>query len=301
MLCAAPASASTIVYQCGAAVCAGDPDAAGAQPRRAHRRGTAGRRDARRRHGVLGRSLRRARQGTGRGRRTRADPFRARSSTSPRCRRTAAAPVVVPGPGRVRRAQRGLGAAAPVGQPESEGVSFCSFCVTTHGWLGTTAVGAFPSDPDRGVASRVCRLASPAEAPEVTGSCVQVLASDGRGGIGFPSGDADGTEIVAVLTPAETTGIRGRIVRYSLTTGGPIGDVTRARTTPRPRSRTRATASSSSAPARSSSRTWPAAPSASSGRAATRSGAARGPSRRACGSRGRCAPARCARAVRPPA
>jgi hypothetical protein len=113
-----------------------------------------------------------------------------------------------------------------VGQPESEGVSFCSFCVTTHGWVGTTAVGAFPSDPDRGVASRVCRLASPAEAPEVTGSCVQVLASDGRGGIGFPSGNADGTEVVAVLTPAETTGIRGRIVRYSLATGGPIGDVT---------------------------------------------------------------------------
>jgi hypothetical protein len=43
---------------------------------------------------------------------------------------------------------------------------------------------------------------------------------------GFPSADAAGTEVVAVLTAGETTGINGRIVRYSLATGAPIGDVT---------------------------------------------------------------------------
>ena len=53
-----------------------------------------------------------------------------------------------------------------VGQPSSEGVGFCSFCVISHGWLGTAAIGALPSDPQRGVPSRICTMASPAEAPK---------------------------------------------------------------------------------------------------------------------------------------
>jgi hypothetical protein len=111
-----------------------------------------------------------------------------------------------------------------VGQQSSEGVAFCSFCTTSHGWLGSTAIAAFPRDTRE--PSKVCRLASPAEEPGVSGSCVQVLLTDARGGIGFPSGNAAGTEIVAALTPGESTGVRGRIVRYSLATGGPIADVT---------------------------------------------------------------------------
>jgi hypothetical protein len=62
--------------------------------------------------------------------------------------------------------------------------------------------------------------------PGVGPSCIEVLATDARGGIGFPSGNAAGTEIVAVLSPGERTGMRGRIVRYSPSTRAPIADVT---------------------------------------------------------------------------
>lgn len=113
-----------------------------------------------------------------------------------------------------------------VGQAETNGVGFCSFCVISHGWLGETAIGGLPADPPRGVPSRVCSMATPDEAPGVSGTCVQVLASDARGGIGFPSGNAAGTEVVAVLTPGSNTGIEGRIVRYALSGGAAIGDVT---------------------------------------------------------------------------
>ena len=53
-----------------------------------------------------------------------------------------------------------------VGQASTEGVGFCSYCVISHGWLGGTAIGALPSDTSRGVPSRVCSMATPAEAPE---------------------------------------------------------------------------------------------------------------------------------------
>lgn len=112
-----------------------------------------------------------------------------------------------------------------VGQPSVEGVSFCSFCTTTHGWLGaSTAIAAFPRT-ENGAPSKVCRLASSAEEPGKTGSCVQQLLTDERGGIGFPSSNAAGTEIVAVLSPGERTGTKGRIVRYALPAGTPT-DVT---------------------------------------------------------------------------
>jgi hypothetical protein len=55
---------------------------------------------------------------------------------------------------------------------------------------------------------------------------VQLLASDARGGIAFPSGNAAGSEVVAALSPGEGTGMKGRIVRYSVATGAPIADVT---------------------------------------------------------------------------
>jgi hypothetical protein len=69
-------------------------------------------------------------------------------------------------------------------------------------------------------------MATPAEAPVVSGTCVTAIASDARGGIGFPSGNAAGTEVVAALTLGDGTGVKGRIVRYSVATGAPIGDVT---------------------------------------------------------------------------
>jgi hypothetical protein len=107
-----------------------------------------------------------------------------------------------------------------------DSLSFCGFCATSHGWLGDLSIAAFPTDTNRGEPSQVCRIATNEEVPGVGSSCVQVLASDARGGIGFPSGNADGSEIVAVLSPDERTGIRGRIVRYSMATGAPIADVT---------------------------------------------------------------------------
>ncbi|MBE2315807.1 hypothetical protein DVA67_007455 [Solirubrobacter sp. CPCC 204708] len=113
-----------------------------------------------------------------------------------------------------------------VGAAESEGVGFCSYCVISHGWLGNTAIGALPADTRPGEPSKVCTMASPAEAPQVSGTCVAPIAADTRGGVGFPGANAAGTELVAVLTPGEGTGIKGRIVRYSLANGAAMGDVT---------------------------------------------------------------------------
>jgi hypothetical protein len=118
-----------------------------------------------------------------------------------------------------------------VGQPETDGVSFCHGCTTSHGWIGNQAIAAFPGDAvARNAPSTVCTLASTEEAPDEPGSCVKELVTDTRGGIGFPNGNAAGTELVAVLTPGELTGVYGRIVRYSLATGAAIGDVTEGTT-----------------------------------------------------------------------
>ena len=226
LLTAAPASASTIVFQCGPAVCAVDPDT-GEQPRRL---APDGRVAGVTRDGVTASWV---------------DP----SGALVKAPVAGGAPAPIgfggsvvnqplmspdgarylwwyPGPDGfggnngiwVRR--------LTVGSAESEGVGFCSFCVISHGWMGTTAIGGLPADTSRGVPSRVCSMLTPAEAPTVSGTCVSVLASDARGGIGFPSGNAAGTEVVAALTPGESTGIKGRIVRYSLANGAALPDVT---------------------------------------------------------------------------
>ncbi|MQA74929.1 MAG: hypothetical protein GEU88_11410 [Solirubrobacterales bacterium] len=118
-----------------------------------------------------------------------------------------------------------------VGQSVSDGLSFCGgSCVTSHGWVGQTPIAAFPADTAPGEPSQVCRLANEQEAPGASRSCVQVLVSDARGGIAFPSGNAAGTEIVAAMSPGEETGVAGRIVRYSLATGHPLADVTQGTT-----------------------------------------------------------------------
>jgi hypothetical protein len=105
-------------------------------------------------------------------------------------------------------------------------LSFCFYCATTHGWLNDRSIAAFPRSEDGARQSEICRVATNDEVPGVGPSCIEVLATDARGGIGFPSGNAAGTEIVAVLSPGERTGIRGRIVRYSPSTRAPIADVT---------------------------------------------------------------------------
>jgi hypothetical protein len=223
---AVSASASTLVYQCGSAVCAVDPDA-GATPRQLTENGrlagitrdgaTASWVDP---SGALV-------QAPVAGGAPRTVPYTGEVSNQPSMSPDGTRYLWwYPGPDGFGGLNAVWVRRLTVGQPETEGVSFCGFCVTSHGWLGNTPIAAFPSDPQRGVPSRVCRLATPAEEPGVSASCVQVLVSDPRGGIGFPSGNAGGTEIVAALTPGETTGIEGRIVRYSVATGAPIADVT---------------------------------------------------------------------------
>ena len=82
LLGAGPASASTIVFQCGGAVCAVDPDVGGS-PRQLAAAGPRGGDHPRRRHRVLGRSRRHARAGARGGRGRAAGGVRpARSSTS---------------------------------------------------------------------------------------------------------------------------------------------------------------------------------------------------------------------------
>lgn len=221
-----PASASTIVYQCAGAVCAVDPDT-GEAPRQL---APAGRVAGVTRDGVTASWV---------------DP----SGALVKAPVAGGAPAPIGFSGAVVNqplmspdgarylwwypGPDGLGGLngvwvrrLTVGAGETEGVGFCSYCVISHGWLGTTAIGALPADPDRGVPSRVCTMATPAEAPGVSGTCVAAIASDARGGLGFPSGNAAGTEVVAALTPGESTGIKGRIVRYSLASGAAIGDVT---------------------------------------------------------------------------
>jgi hypothetical protein len=234
LLSAAPAGASTVVYQCGEGVCAVDPDTGG----KARQLTANGRLAGITRDGVTASWVDPAGtlvQTPVAGGEPRPVPYSGQVVNQPSMSPDGSRYLWwYPGPD----GWGGLNAVwvnrLTVGQSETEGVSFCSFCVTTHGWLGSTAIAAFPSDPQRGEPSKVCRLASVTEAPEVKGSCVQQLVTDPRGGIGFPSGNAAGTEIVAALTPGETTGIEGRIVRYSLATGGPVADVTEgtADTTP---------------------------------------------------------------------
>lgn len=226
VLAATPAGASTIVFQCGAAICAVDPDT-GASPRQL---APAGRVAGITRDGVTASWV---------------DP----SGALVKAPAAGGAPAPIgfngsvvnqplmspdgtrylwwyPGPDGLGGLNGVWVRRLTVGAAESEGVGFCSYCVISHGWLGTTAIGALPADPDRGVPSRVCTMATPAEAPTVSGTCVGVLASDARGGLGFPSANAAGTEVVAALTPGAPTGVKGRIVRYSLANGAAIGDVT---------------------------------------------------------------------------
>ncbi|RKQ93411.1 hypothetical protein C8N24_3277 [Solirubrobacter pauli] len=221
-----PAGASTIVFQCGAAVCAVDPDT-GEAPRQLAPQGRVA--------GVT-------RDGT-------TASWVDSSGALVKAPVTGGAPAPIgftgsvvnqplmspdgsrylwwyPGPDGFGGTNAVWVRRLTVGAAESEGVGFCSYCVISHGWLGNTAIGALPADTSRGVPSRVCTMATPAEAPAVSGTCVGVLASDARGGIGFPSANAAGTEVIAALTPGQETGIEGQIVRYSVATGAAIGDVT---------------------------------------------------------------------------
>jgi hypothetical protein len=226
LACAPPAGASTIVYQCGGAVCAIDPDAAG-EPRQLASAGRLAGITADGRTASWVDAAGALVQAPVAGGAPRPVPFTGEVVNQP-----AMSPDGTrylwwyPGPDGFGGLNAVWVRRLTVGQPETEGVSFCSFCVTSHGWAGPTSIAAFPADTSRGVPSRVCRIASPAEAPEVTGSCVEVLASDARGGLAFPDGNTAGTELVAVLSPGERTGVEGRIVRLSRATGAPVADVT---------------------------------------------------------------------------
>jgi hypothetical protein len=224
LLTAAPASASTIVFQCGPAVCAVDPDT-GEQPRQL---APDGRTAGITRDGVTASWV---------------DP----SGALVKAPVAGGAPAPIGFTGAVVNqplmspdgtrylwwypGPDGFGGnngiwirRLTVGAASTEGVGFCSFCVISHGWLGNTAIGAIPGDAER--PSRICTMATTAEAPDVSGTCVSLLASEARGGVGFPSGNAAGTEVVAALSPGERTGIKGRIVRYSLPGGAALPDVT---------------------------------------------------------------------------
>ncbi|ADB48743.1 TolB family protein [Conexibacter woesei] len=222
---AGSAGASTIAYQCGGGVCAIDPDVAGSQPRQL----TAdGRFAGLTRDGATvawvdsaGALVSAPAAGGAPALVWNGGYVGNQPSISPDGQRFLWWTIAPDGLGgtnatHVRRLTRGAAS--------SEGLSYCIYCATSHGWLGDTALAAFPSDDDR--PSKVCRIATTAEAPDVRSSCVQQLVSDPRGGIGFPSGSPDGREIVAALEPGAVTGTRGRIVRYSIATGQPLGDVT---------------------------------------------------------------------------
>jgi hypothetical protein len=220
----ATAGASTLVYQCGEAICAVDPDAGG-EPRRVTAEGRlAGlTRDGRTVSWVDAQGIVQAPVAGGSPRRVFTGEVVAQPSMSPDGSRYL---YWYPGPDGLG----GLNATwinrINVADGSVDSVSFCGFCATSHGWLGELSIAAFPLDINGGDPSQVCRVATNEEVPGVSSSCVQVLASDARGGIGFPSGNAAGSEIVAVLSEGERTGVRGRIVRYSVASGAPIGDVT---------------------------------------------------------------------------
>lgn len=219
------AEASTIVYQCGAAICALDPDAPGATPRTVT---AEGRLAGLTRDGATvswvppSRGLVQAPLQGGAPRSVFGGSVVNQPSMSPDGSKYL---WWYPGPDGLG----GLNAVwvnrFTVGQPGSEVITSCAYCVTSHGWLNETPIAAFPATTG-GVPSRICRLATAKEDPGSTGNCKQVLASDARGGIAFPSGNAAGTEIVAALSLGERTGVQGRIVRYSVASGAPLGDVT---------------------------------------------------------------------------
>lgn len=220
----AVAGASTVVYQCGEAICAVDPDTGGA-PRELSAEGRlAGlTRDGRTVSWVDATGIVQSPVAGGARRRVFTGEVVSQPSMSPDGSRYL---YSYPGPDGVG----GLNATwinrIDVGDGSVDSVSFCFFCVTSHGWLDDLSIAAYPGGINGGQPSQVCRVASDEEAPGVSSSCVEVLASDARGGIGFPSGNAGGTELVAVLSPGERTGVRGRIVRYSRATGAAIADVT---------------------------------------------------------------------------
>lgn len=229
LLAAAPAGASTIAWQCGAAVCAIDPDVEGATPRHLTPDG--------RFAGITRDGMTVA--------------WVDAAGTLVKAPAAGGAPTPLGYPGTVSNqpamspdGQRflwwytgpdpfgGLGSVYirrwTIGMPETEGLSHCVFCTTSHGWLGGTPLGAFPAErtSTRDDPSEVCRLATPAEEPTVRSSCVQRLVSDPRGGLSFPNGSPDGSEIVAAMSEGRQNAFKGRIVRYSIATGAPIADVT---------------------------------------------------------------------------
>jgi hypothetical protein len=224
LLVPATAGASTLVYQCGEAICAVDPDAGGA-PREVTADGRlAGlTRDGRTVSWVDEVGIVQAPVAGGAPRRVFSGEVVAQPSMSPDGTRYL---YWYPGPDGLG----GLNATwinrVDVRDGSVDSLSFCGFCATSHGWLGDLSIAAFPRDINGGDPSQVCRIATNEEVPGVSSSCVQVLASDARGGIGFPTGNAAGTEIVAVLSQDERTGVRGRIVSYSLASGAQIADVT---------------------------------------------------------------------------
>lgn len=221
---AAPASASTLVYQCGEAICATDPDT-GAAPRQLTPSGRlAGlTRDGRTVSWITSSGIAQAPVAGGTPQTVFTGEVVAQPSMSPDGTRYL---YSYPGPDGLG----GLNAVwinrIAVTGPRVESISFCFFCATSHGWLNDLSIAAFPRSEDSTRPSQVCRVASNDEVPGVGESCVQVLATDPRGGIAFPSGNAAGSEVVAALSPGERTGVKGRIVRYSVATGAPIADVT---------------------------------------------------------------------------
>src|SRR6478735_1786279 len=175
LVASAPADASTVVYQCGPAVCAVDPDT-GASPRQLAPQGRVA--------GVT-------RDGV-------TASWVDRSGALVKAPVAGGAPAPIGFGGEVvnqplmspdgtrylwwYNGPDGFGGVnavwvrrLTVGATSSEGVGFCSYCVISHGWLGNTAIGALPSDTSRGVPSRVCTMATPAEAPGVSGTCVQAI------------------------------------------------------------------------------------------------------------------------------
>ena len=97
----------------------------------------------------------------------------------------------------------------------------------SHGWIGTTAIGGLPGDTSRGVPSRICTMATPAEAPNVSGTCVQRCSRPRRAAAsGSRAATPPARRSWRRSRPGESTGIKGRIVRYSLPTGAALPDVT---------------------------------------------------------------------------